>query len=124
MSFTVKFHLLHRREGIVRDAAPTRNMTVVFLHSRLQRTPPSDWMCVFLLERGPLIPAQVNTGILSYLPGLPYVLESSRVTAWSSTVTPRFSEMAPRSNGCRNCFSGLSRGKKRLNGSSSQRGMR
>ncbi len=45
MSLTVQFQLFHRRQGTVHDAAPTRDMTVVFLHSRVERTPQWDWMC-------------------------------------------------------------------------------
>jgi hypothetical protein len=46
MSFAVKFQLFHRRQWIVNDAVPMRNMTV-FLHPRVERTAQWDWMCVF-----------------------------------------------------------------------------
>src|SRR4030095_3357170 len=47
MSLTIEFHLFHRGNGIVHDASPMRDQTVVFLHSPVERTRIRDWMCVF-----------------------------------------------------------------------------
>jgi hypothetical protein len=51
MSLAIKVHLFHRRQSIVRDAASRRKMAIIFLHSRLERTPRWHWMCVFYVGR-------------------------------------------------------------------------
>jgi hypothetical protein len=48
MSLAVQLHLFHCPQRIADGVALTRNVTVVFLHSRVERAPVWRWMWFFL----------------------------------------------------------------------------
>ena len=51
MRRAIKFHLFHRRRCIVRDMPPTRNLTIIFLHFRLETHASVELDVVFCSRR-------------------------------------------------------------------------
>jgi hypothetical protein len=47
VSLAVQLHLFHCSQRIVHGVAFTRNVTIVFPHSRVERTPVGSWMWFF-----------------------------------------------------------------------------
>ena len=64
MSRVIKFHLFDRRRCIVRDMPPTRNVTVIFLHLRLETHASAELDVVFLLQPGSDVSIQRQRRVL------------------------------------------------------------
>ncbi len=50
MSRAIQLHLFHRRRCVVHDEVPTRNVTIIFLHLRLETHASAELDVVFLLR--------------------------------------------------------------------------
>jgi hypothetical protein len=74
---------------MVDDAAPTGDVIILLLHLRVERTPRWTWMWFFAVAR----PGSGRGAALQR-----YVFSVQPYRSLAVSLTPRFSEMTPRSN--------------------------